>query len=113
MWDRESFLDGKFDTCEMGLLLGCVCARVFRVFQRRDVFYSSGNDFNLLFSDNIPGASGYRWRQRSSCLLVFGFAVRIFVNYRGLSFTLGWGIVFFWDFARRTRFGDITCWWLG
>ena len=46
-------------------------------------------------------------------MLVFGFAVRIFVEDRGLSFTLGWGVVFLGDFARRARFGDITSWWWG
>ena len=77
------------------------------------MFNSSGYDFYFLLGDDVPGASPYCWRRWSARLLVLGFAVRVFVDYRGLSFPLGWGIVFVWDFARRARFGDITCWWLG
>ena len=47
------------------------------------------------------------------CWVVIGFAVRIFVDYRSLSFALGWGVVFLWNFTRRLWFGDINCWWWG
>ena len=77
------------------------------------MFYSSGYDFDLLFSDNILGALRYSWRWRSACWLVLGFTIRVFVDYRGLSFVLGWGVLFFWDFTRRTWFDDVTCWWQG
>ena len=45
--------------------------------------------------------------------MVIGFAIQVFVDYRCLLFAFGWGVVFFWDFARRARFGDVTSWWWG
>ena len=45
--------------------------------------------------------------------MVIGFVIQVFVDYRGLFFALCWGVLFFWDFARRTQFDDVACWWWG